>query len=141
MTHARISRIRTERRTPIPANTTVAGENAYQIDVSVQISDRRIYPGVPGQQFQLPRRKYEERLWLDQAILSIDRCQSGTDLNPEPALEGQQEFRWDSCMFGSGRRGDVEGDRSWCVSDRLSRHLQLSVESWRMRKSLSERET
>jgi hypothetical protein len=44
-------------------------------------------------------------------------------------------------MFGSGRRGDVEGDRSWYVSDRLSRHLQLSVESWRMRKSLSECET
>ena len=44
-------------------------------------------------------------------------------------------------MFLSGRRGDVEGDRFWHVSDRLSRHLQLSAESWRIRKSLSECET
>ena len=49
-------------------------------------------------------------------------------------------------MFGSGQRGDVEGDRSLCVSDRLLRHFQLLVESWRMRrpaarKSLSECET
>ena len=44
-------------------------------------------------------------------------------------------------MFGSGRRGDVEGDWSWCVSDRLSRHFQLLVESWRTRKPSSECET
>jgi hypothetical protein len=33
MTHANEWTIRTERRTPIPAKTTVAGENAYQINI------------------------------------------------------------------------------------------------------------
>jgi hypothetical protein len=35
MFHAKLLRIRTERRTPIPAKTTVAGENACQVNMSV----------------------------------------------------------------------------------------------------------
>ena len=35
-------RIVTERRTPIPANITVEGENACEIDMRVQISDKRM---------------------------------------------------------------------------------------------------
>jgi hypothetical protein len=35
-------RIHTERRTPIPANTTVAGENACEINMRAQISDKRM---------------------------------------------------------------------------------------------------
>ena len=34
--------IHTERKTPIPAKITVAGENACQINIRVQISDRRM---------------------------------------------------------------------------------------------------
>ena len=37
MTHARAFRIHTERRTPIPAKTTVVGENACKINVSVDL--------------------------------------------------------------------------------------------------------
>jgi hypothetical protein len=75
---------------------------------------------------------------LDQAILSIDRRRSGTDLAPGLAVEGQQECRWESGMFEAGQRVDVEGDRSWCVCDRLSRHRLLLVGSWRMRQPSSE---
>ena len=35
-------RIHTERRTPIPANTTVAGENVCEINMGEQISDKRM---------------------------------------------------------------------------------------------------
>ena len=38
----KLSRIHTERRTPIPAKITVAGENACEIDIIVQISDKRM---------------------------------------------------------------------------------------------------
>ena len=40
MAHMKLSkRILTEKRTLIPANMTFAGENIYQIDIRVQISD------------------------------------------------------------------------------------------------------
>ena len=37
-----LRRIRTERRTPIPENITVAGEKACQISMSVRIPDKLI---------------------------------------------------------------------------------------------------
>jgi hypothetical protein len=41
MAHTKLlRRIHTERRTPIPENITVAGENACQMSMSVQISDK-----------------------------------------------------------------------------------------------------
>jgi hypothetical protein len=40
--HAKLMRIHTERRTPIPAKTTVAGENACKINMRVKISDKRM---------------------------------------------------------------------------------------------------
>ena len=40
MAHANLMRIHTERRTPIPANTTVVGENACRINMKVQITDK-----------------------------------------------------------------------------------------------------
>ena len=42
LAHAKLRRIHTERRTPIPAKTTVAGENTCEIDMRVQNSDKRI---------------------------------------------------------------------------------------------------
>jgi hypothetical protein len=54
--------------------------------------------------------------------LSIDRRHSGTDLALGLAVEGQQECRLESRMFGAGQRVDVEGDPALHVFDRLSRH-------------------
>jgi hypothetical protein len=42
LARAKLMRIRTARRTPIPAKTTVAGENACEINMRVQISDKRM---------------------------------------------------------------------------------------------------
>ena len=81
--------------------------------------------GHPGQRFQLSR-KMQGRLWLDQAILSIDRHYSGTDRALGLAVEGQKGCRWESCMIAAGWRVDVEEDLSLCVRqgvrDRLLRH-------------------
>ena len=44
MVHTKLSRrIHTERRTPIPANITFAGENTCQANISVYISDTFMY--------------------------------------------------------------------------------------------------
>ena len=51
-------------------------------------------------------------------LLFIDR----RDLTPVLAVGEQQECRLEIGMFESGRRVDAEGDRSWCVCDRPSRH-------------------
>ena len=56
-THAKVLRIRTERRTPIPAKITVVGENACQMNMSAQILDKWVSLGIPGQQFQLSGKK------------------------------------------------------------------------------------
>ena len=41
--------VHTERRTPIPAKTTLAGENTCQINMRVKISDKHISLSIPGQ--------------------------------------------------------------------------------------------
>ena len=41
--------IRTERRAPKPAKITLAGENTCQINMRVQISDKRMSLSIPGQ--------------------------------------------------------------------------------------------
>ena len=53
--------------------------------------------------------------------MSIDRRHSGTDLVLGLAVGEQQESRWEIRSFGALWRVDVEGDRSWCVCDKLSR--------------------
>ena len=75
--------------------------------------------------------------------MSIDRRHSGTDLALGFAVGEQRECRWENRMFGAVRRVDVEGDRSWYVSDRLSMRYRVSVGSWKMRmmRPSSERET
>ena len=40
--HAKLTRIHTERRIPIPAKTTVAGENDCEIDIRLQVSDEHM---------------------------------------------------------------------------------------------------
>ena len=125
MVHAKDWRIRTERRTPIPAKTTVAGENAYKMNVSVYISDKRISLGIPGRLCQLSGRSLEERLWSDRAILSIDRRHSGTDLVLGLAVEEQQESRWKIRSFEARWQVDVEEDRSWYACYKLSKYRLL----------------
>jgi hypothetical protein len=46
---AKLLKIRTERRTPMPAKTTLAGENTCQIHFRVQISDERMSLSILGQ--------------------------------------------------------------------------------------------
>jgi hypothetical protein len=41
MFHTNLLRVHTERRTPMPAKTTLAGENTCQINIRVQTSDKR----------------------------------------------------------------------------------------------------
>ena len=55
-------------------------------------------------------------------MLSIDLRHSETDLSPELAVEGQNEYRLEIRNFGARLRVDVEGDRSWCACYKLSRH-------------------
>jgi hypothetical protein len=57
MTHAKVLTIHTERRMPIPAKITVTGENAFQMNMRMQISDKHMFSGIPGQLFQLSGRK------------------------------------------------------------------------------------
>jgi hypothetical protein len=122
LTHDKLSRIHTERRIPIPVKITVAGENTCQINIRVQISDKRMSLGIPGQrQLQLYQKTPGGRLWLGQAILSIVHRHSGTDPALGSDLEGQQERRWESRRFGAGRKVDVELDHFWCVSGTPSR--------------------
>ena len=40
MTHTKLARVLTERRIPIPANITFAGENTCQISIRLQISNK-----------------------------------------------------------------------------------------------------
>ena len=89
---AELLRIRTERRTPIPVKITLAGENACQVIMSVQISDNRMSLGLPGRHpLQPSQKKQTGRSPLDQATLSIDH-QLVTDLTPGLVAEGWREW-------------------------------------------------
>jgi hypothetical protein len=108
-----IRRIHTERRTPTPANTTLAGENTCQINMSVQIHVMRHTRPTPS-----PRvaERAKERSLLDLATVSIDHHYFGTDLAPGIAAEGWREWHWECCKVGAWLREDVQVGRFLCAS-------------------------
>jgi hypothetical protein len=120
---AKKSRIHTERRTPIPVKITFAGANTCQINMRVKNSDKRKNLGIPGQHpLQLSQKMQKGHLWLDQAILPIDRRCSQADPDPGLVAEGQQEWRRENHRFETERREDGRVDPVWCVFRTLSRH-------------------
>jgi hypothetical protein len=119
---AKLLRIHTERRTPIPAKTTLAGEKTCQINIRVQISYKRMSLSIPGQHPpQALKKKRIGRSRWGQATLSIDH-RFGTDLVPVLVVEERREWRLESRNPGAGARGDGQVDRFWCVSRTLSAH-------------------
>ena len=49
LSHTNLLEIHTERRAPIPAKITLAGENTCQINMRAQISDKYMSLSIPGQ--------------------------------------------------------------------------------------------
>ena len=112
---AKLLRIHTERRTPIPAKTTLVGEKTCPINIRVQISHKRMSLNIPGQHSLLASRKKQTgRSRWGQATLSIDH-RFGTDIALGLVVEGRRELRLESRMPGAGRQEDEQVDRSWCV--------------------------
>ena len=101
-----LRKIHTERRTPTPANTTLAGENTCQINMRVQISDQvRLMRHTIQQRLQAAWKEQRERSLLDLAIVSIDHCYFVIDLVPGFVLKNGENG------VGSVARLELDGER------------------------------